>query len=54
MKNVAIFSLLSALLFCCSTKAKAQVNPSDSLELVNFYQTVCNAGCVLNWDFAQI
>jgi len=29
------------------------INPSDSLELVNFYNTTCNDGCTLNWDLAQ-
>lgn len=53
MKNIVIFSVLSVLLSCCFTKTKAQVNPSDSLELVSFYQSVCNTGCTLNWDFTQ-
>ncbi len=51
MKYLPTLIFISFFCFCCLPSAKAQVNESDSLELVNFYNTTCNDGCTLDWDF---
>lgn len=56
MKTYNITKLLLTLCVCiCANFAMAQyVTPSDSLQLVQFYNNNCGFDCTLNWDLTQL
>lgn len=54
MKHLITLIFISFFCFCRFTAANAQVNESDSLELVKFYLATCNEGCTLDWDFNDL
>jgi len=54
MKKMTTTRFIALLLFISLfNTSKAQVHPDESLQLVNIYNTNCNSGCTLSWDFNQ-
>ncbi len=54
MKRLTTLLLVAFLFFLCPTLGIGQTNFSDSLELANFYNAVCNTNsCVLDWGLNQ-
>lgn len=53
MKQTASHLIVLYLLLCPFISFSQQGRTLDSLQLVSLYNSTCNQGCTLNWDFSQ-